>query len=180
MEGALLSVLLFLMTNGYWAQQFAPLNARVILAGRSTVSGILNITESAQLGGVKITGRVTGLTPGKHGFHVHEFGDVFTKGCDSTGPHFNPKMVLHGAPDADVSQRHAGDLGNIEANSRGLAIVNIVDRVISLSGPSSILGRAFIIHAGEDDLGRLRDSEGSTKTGNAGARLACGIIALVP
>ena len=178
MEFVFLAPFFSLMATGCLAQ-FAPLNARVILAGRSTVSGILNLTESAQLGGVRITGRVTGLTPGNHGFHVHEFGDVFTKGCDSTGPHFDTKIVFHGAPEDEISQRHAGDLGNIEANSRGIAIVNIVDRVISLSGPSSILGRAFIIHAGEDDLGR-GNNEGSTKTGNAGARLACGIVALVP
>lgn len=156
------------------------MNARVFLAGRSPVSGVLNLTESAPIGGVRIVGRITGLTPGNHGFHVHQFGDVFTNGCDSTGPHYNPRQALHGSPQDEPNQRHAGDLGNIVANNDGVAIVNLVDRVVSLSGPDSILGRAFVVHAAEDDLGRLKDNEGSTKTGNAGARLACGIIAIVP
>ena len=178
MEFVFLAPFFSLMATGCLAQ-IAPLNARVILAGRSTVSGILNLTESAQLGGVRITGRVTGLTPGNHGFHVHEFGDVFTKGCDSTGPHFNPKMVVHGAPDDEDTRRHAGDFGNILADDTGLVLVNMTDRHISLGRQNSILGRAFVVHEKEDDLGR-GNNDGSTKTGNAGARLACGIVALVP
>lgn len=67
-------------------------NARVFLAGKAPVSGVLNLTETSS--GVRITGRVTGLTPGNHGFHVHQYGDVFTNGCDSTGGHYNPKKVL--------------------------------------------------------------------------------------
>ena len=70
-------------------------------------------------------------------------------------------------------------MGNIVADIQGVAVVDIVDNVISLSGTENILGRAFVVHAAEDDLGRLKDNEGSTKTGNAGARLACGIVALV-
>ncbi|EFX78829.1 copper zinc superoxide disumtase 1 [Daphnia pulex] len=168
--------LLVLMASSCWAQE---LNARVFLAGKSPVSGSLNLTESAAAGGVRIIGRVTGLTPGNHGFHVHQFGDVFTNGCDSTGPHYNPRKALHGAPHDNADQRHAGDLGNIVADAKGVALINLVDTVVSLSGPESILGRAFVVHAAEDDLGRV-ENEGSTKTGNAGARLACGIIAIVP
>lgn len=171
--------LLLIVATGCWAQE-GSLNARVFLAGRSPVSGVLNLTESAAIGGVRVVGRITGLSPGNHGFHVHQFGDVFTNGCDSTGPHFNPRKALHGSPEDSADQRHAGDLGNIVANGDGVALINIVDRVVSLSGPDSIVGRAFVVHAAEDDLGRLKDNEGSTKTGNAGARLACGIIAIVP
>lgn len=174
-----LSSALLLISSVCWAQDVS-LNARVFLAGKSPVSGVINLTESASLGGVRITGRITGLTPGPHGFHVHQFGDVFTNGCDSTGGHYNPRRALHGSPQDDVNQRHAGDLGNIVASNEGIADVNIVDRIISLSGPESILGRAFVVHAAEDDLGRFKDNDGSIKTGNAGARLACGIIAIVP
>jgi Cu-Zn family superoxide dismutase len=171
-----ISILLVMASSLCWAQD---LNARVFMAGKSPVSGVLNLTESAAAGGVRIIGRITGLTPGHHGFHVHQFGDVFSNGCDSTGPHYNPRRALHGAPENSPDHRHAGDLGNIFANPDGVAVINVVDTVVSLSGPESILGRAFVVHAAEDDLGRV-ENEGSTKTGNAGARLACGIIAIVP
>lgn len=170
------SALLLLVAVGCWAQGNF-LNARVVLSGNGPVMGVLNLTELAD--GVKIVGRVHGLTPGKHGFHVHQFGDVFTKGCDSTGPHFNPRMVAHGAPNDKPDMRHVGDLGNIVADANGFARIDLVDPVVSLGRQDSILGRAFVVHAAEDDLGRV-DNEGSTKTGNAGARVACGIVALVP
>ena len=85
---------------------------------------------------------------------------------------------MHGGPDAD--ERHAGDLGNIEADDDGVARVYIVDHHISL-GPTStnnVVGKAFVVHAGEDDLGLGQgdDLQGSLKTGNAGARVACGKI----
>lgn len=155
-------------------------NARVFLAGKMQVNGVLNLTETPSAGGVRIIGRIVGLSPGNHGFHVHQFGDVFSNGCDSTGPHYNPSKSLHGAPQDGADQRHAGDLGNIVANSDGVANINVIDRIISLTGPQSIVGRAFVVHAAEDDLGRFKENDGSTKTGNAGARLACGIVAIVP
>lgn len=71
--------------------------------------------------------------------------------------------------------RHVGDLGNIRANAQGEASVNIKDSVISLSGVNSILGRAIVVHSGEDDLGRGNHTLSAT-TGNAGERWACGVI----
>jgi len=85
-------------------------------------------------------------------------------------------QVDHGAPSDSV--RHVGDLGNILANSNGEADFVMVDTVIALEGRNSIIGRAFVIHEGVDDLGRGGD-EGSRTTGNAGARLTCGIVYLV-
>ncbi|ONL95132.1 Superoxide dismutase, partial [Zea mays] len=102
-------------------------------------------------GYTEVRGKVTGLTPGRHGFHIHVFGDT-TNGCNSTGPHFNPHNKPHGAPFDD--ERHLGDLGNIVANEDGDAEVFIRDLQISLSGPHSILGRAVVVHADPDDLGR--------------------------
>ncbi|RWR83411.1 superoxide dismutase Cu-Zn, chloroplastic [Cinnamomum micranthum f. kanehirae] len=115
--------------------------------------------------------RVTGLTPGLHGFHLHEYGDT-TNGCISTGAHFNPNKLTHGAPEDNI--RHAGDLGNIVANSDGVAEATIVDGQIPLSGPNAVIGRALVVHELEDDLGK-GGHELSLTTGNAGGRLACGM-----
>uniref|UniRef100_A0A0D2NPW4 Superoxide dismutase [Cu-Zn] n=1 Tax=Gossypium raimondii TaxID=29730 RepID=A0A0D2NPW4_GOSRA len=120
--------------------------------------------------------RITGLTPGPHGFHLHEYGDT-TNGCMSTGPHFNPNNMTHGAPEDEV--RHAGDLGNIIANADGVAEATIVDNQIPLSGPNAVVGRAFVVHELEDDLGK-GGHELSLTTGNAGGRLACGVVGLTP
>lgn len=93
----------------------------------------------------------------------------------SAGPHFNPAGKEHGGPTYEV--RHAGDLGNITADDSGVAKIDIVDKQISLSGNLSILGRTVVVHADEDDLGD-GGHELSKTTGNAGARLACGVIGI--
>lgn len=123
-------------------------------------------------GPVLVSGEITGLAPGKHGFHVHEFGDN-TNGCMSAGPHFNPEKKEHGAPSADI--RHVGDLGNIDADAKGAAKINITDSLISLHGTNNIIGRTVVVHADIDDLG-LGGHELSKTTGNAGGRIGCGVI----
>ncbi len=140
------------------------------------VTGALKIVQSVANGPVTITGSVSGLNKdGVHGFHVHAKGDL-TQGCKSAGPHFNPEKVKHGAPEETV--RHVGDLGNIKANAEGVAQINITDTMISLSGPNSILGRAFVVHSQEDDLGK-GNSTVSQETGNAGDRWACGVVGIL-
>ena len=124
-------------------------------------------------------GGLASQSPGLHGFHIHQLGDT-TNGCMCTGPHFNPAGKTHGAPTDE--ERHAGDLGNITANADGVAVVDLSDVQIPLDGPNSILGRAVVVHELEDDLGTGDHSEPGTQgktsktTGNAGARLACGVI----
>ncbi|MGE0130292.1 MAG: superoxide dismutase family protein [Blastocatellales bacterium] len=118
---------------------------------------------------VKVTAHIEGLTPGKHGFHIHEWGDCSSKDGSAAGGHFNPAMAPHGAPDA--AKRHAGDLGNIEANQDGVAHVEFTDPVMTLGGPKSIIGRGVIVHAKADDLK-------TQPTGDAGGRLACGVIGI--
>jgi Cu-Zn family superoxide dismutase len=108
------------------------------------------------------------------GFHIHQFGDT-TNGCTSCGGHFNPTGQTHGAPTDKT--RHAGDLGNITADANGVAKVDILDTHIPLFGPQTIVGRAIVVHEKADDLGK-GGNEDSLKTGNAGGRLACGIVAL--
>ena len=116
---------------------------------------------------VQVVADVTGLTPGKHGFHIHEFGDCSATDATSAGGHFNPTHKPHGAPDA--AERHAGDLGNIEADASGKAHLEWKDKVMKLTGEDSIVGHAVIVHEKADDLK-------TQPTGNAGGRVACGVI----
>ncbi|KAF8158101.1 superoxide dismutase [Crassisporium funariophilum] len=149
--------------------------AVVVLAGDSSVTGTVSFEQSTFNGPVKVTGNIKGLSSkALRGFHVHQSGDL-SGGCLSAGPHFNPFGKTHGAP-AD-SNRHIGDLGNVETDDAGTANFVISDKLISLNGPTSIVGRAIVVHAGTDDLGR-GDNDESLKTGNAGARAACGVIGL--
>ncbi|XP_020582252.1 superoxide dismutase [Cu-Zn], chloroplastic [Phalaenopsis equestris] len=154
---------------------FAQKKAVAVLKGDSKVEGVVTLIQEDD-GPTTVNVRVTGLTPGSHGFHLHEFGDT-TNGCISTGAHFNPKGLTHGAPEDEV--RHAGDLGNIVANADGIAEATIVDNQIPLEGPNSVVGRAFVVHELEDDLGK-GGHELSLTTGNAGGRLACGVVGLTP
>ncbi|KAL4611552.1 hypothetical protein ACB092_08G132600 [Castanea dentata] len=151
----------------------ATKKAVAVLKGTSAVEGVVTLTQEDD-GPTTVKVRVTGLTPGPHGFHLHEFGDT-TNGCISTGAHFNPNKLTHGAPEDEV--RHAGDLGNIIANADGVAEATIVDNQIPLSGPNAVVGRALVVHELEDDLGK-GGHELSLTTGNAGGRLACGVVGL--
>jgi len=138
------------------------------------VNGVVNFVQEGD--GVKLSGEIKGLAPGQHGFHVHQFGDN-TDGCTSAGPHYNPDGSSHGAPTDASGKRHAGDLGNVFADVDGVAKIDITDSMISLTGERSILGRTMVIHAGVDDLGK-GGHELSKTTGNAGGRLACGVIGI--
>jgi len=114
----------------------------------------------------------TGVPPGSHGFHVHESGDM-SRGCESMGAHFDIGTHTHGGPCQKI--RHTGDLGNLWADETGHIDALYLDHVISLTGEASIIGRGLVIHEQADDMGLGGDKE-SLKTGNAGARIACGII----
>ena len=108
---------------------------------------------------------------GKHGFHIHRTGDL-REGCSSLCSHYNPKNKNHGGP--NDKERHAGDLGNITSKN-GSINRTMRDKLIKLRGKYSIIGRSVVIHEDEDDLGKGGNSE-SLKTGNAGKRIACGVI----
>lgn len=117
--------------------------------------------------GLQVVAEISGLTPGKHGFHIHEFGDVSAPDGTSAGGHFNPTGESHGAPDHD--KHHAGDLGNIEADASGNAKLTLVQEKLSFDGPNSVLGRAVVVHAKADDLK-------TQPTGDAGGRVGVGVI----
>ncbi len=142
-----------------------------VLEHSDEVEGTILFKQQAN-GPTLIVGKITGLEPGEHGFHIHEFGDL-SQGCESAGGHYNPDGVDHG----DLDEGHVGDLGNITADRSGTASFEIVAERIDLIGERSVVGRAVVVHKDEDDLGKGGDAE-SLKTGNAGDRLACGVITL--
>ena len=131
----------------------------------NSVSGTVTFTRFQT--GVKIVADVSGLTPGLHGFHVHEFGDCSAPDAASAGGHFNPTQTHHGAP--DMPFRHVGDFGNLVADASGNAHYERVDTIIVLNGGNSVIGHALIVHEKVDDLK-------TQPTGNAGGRVACGVI----
>ncbi|MFP6582845.1 MAG: superoxide dismutase family protein [Candidatus Hydrogenedentota bacterium] len=134
----------------------------------NNVSGTVTFTQTKD--GVLIEAHVMGLKPNsKHGFHIHEFGDISSPDGKSTGGHFNPAGHDHAGPDS--AKRHVGDLGNLEADSKGHAMYKRVDKVVQIHGEHTILSRGITIHAGTDDMK-------SQPTGAAGARLAVGVIGL--
>lgn len=147
--------------------------AVAVLRGDSNVTGVVKFEQVAEHESTSISWEITGNDPNAlRGFHIHEFGDN-TNGCTSAGPHFNPFNMTHGAPTDAV--RHVGDMGNVATDAAGLAKGTMTDSLIKLLGPTSVIGRTVVIHAGQDDLGKGGNEE-SLKTGNAGGRNACGVI----
>ncbi len=116
--------------------------------------------------------KLEGLPPGKRGFHIHEKGNLLD-GCKSLCAHYNPLNKNHGG--LNDKDSHMGDLGNIEVNNDGKVDCKIKAKKIKLEGKYSIIGRSIVIHQKEDDLGNGNDEE-SLITGNAGKRIACGVI----
>jgi len=131
----------------------------------SSVQGTVTFTAGAS--GVAVKASLKGVPPGTHGFHVHEFGDCSAPDATSAGGHFNPKGSPHGAP-TDAAH-HAGDLGNISAAADGTATLEWTDAAMKLDGADGVIGHAVIVHANADDLK-------TQPTGNAGGRVACGVI----
>ncbi|KAK0466591.1 superoxide dismutase [Armillaria novae-zelandiae] len=150
--------------------------ATVVLRG-ATVNGNVIFQQDQPDGPVQIKGRIQGLDASAlRGFHVHEFGNL-TDGCTSAGAHYNPFNTPHGAPTDSIESRHVGDLGNVQSDENGVAVLDFKDEIIKLDGPLSIVGRSVVVHTGTDDLGKGGTALSLT-TGNAGERAACGVIEL--
>ena len=146
----------------------APLKAIAVLhpTAGNNVKGTVTFTEEAD--GVQVHAEITGLTPGNHGFHIHEFGDCSAGDGSSAGGHFNPTDSRHAGP--DDAERHVGDMGNVEADASGKATLDYLDHQISLTNDrQSVIGRSVVVHAKADDLK-------SQPAGDSGARIACGVI----
>ena len=135
----------------------------------NAVSGVAKFTQNNE-DTVTIEIEVTGLKPnGVYAWHIHEFGDLSDPAGKAAGGHYNPDNHPHALP--NNLKRHAGDLGNLTADAKGGARMELTVDNISINGSKNpILGRAVIIHAEEDD--------GGQPTGNAGDRLAQGVIGI--
>ncbi len=135
----------------------------------NTAQGIITFDETDD--GVTVTAIISGLNPNqKHGFHIHEFGDISAPDGTATGDHYNPEGHDHVLPNGQPMPGHAGDLGNLHADADGNAtFTKTFDNITIFDDDHNpIIGRGVIIHANEDD--------GGQPTGNAGARIAQGIV----
>lgn len=132
------------------------------------VQGTVRFTQDGR--SVKVVAEITGLEPNsEHGFHIHQFGDMSLGNGTSMGGHYNPRETDHALPDKEM--RHAGDLGNIKADSNGRARLERSFSSFSVASMrNSVVGRGVVIHALKDD--------GGQPTGNAGARIAYGVIGI--
>lgn len=145
----------------------ATASAKLEPKSGSKVQGTVTFTQIGDV--VRVTGEITGHTKGPKGFHIHEKGDCSDEKGMNAGGHFNPHKGQHGGPYEPV--KHAGDLGNITFSDAGVAKFNFTvgDIAVSSGSANDIVGRAVIVHAQADDLK-------TDPTGNAGGRVACGII----
>jgi len=164
---AIVCALLF--SAGAWAQS-SPTTAHAVIADASGKTlGTATLTQTA--GGVQITAALTGLPAGTHAIHVHTVGKCEAPGFTTAGGHFNPDSKKHGMKNPEGS--HAGDLPNFDAAGDGTAHISVLASHATLGeGPNSLFhegGTALVIHASADDY--MTDP-----AGNAGARIACGVI----
>lgn len=145
-----------------------PLQVELKASSDSNVAGSVTLQQRGDY--LNIAGQIHGLTPGAHGFHLHENADCSAADASSAGGHFAPADNEHGAPTEPAATRHAGDLGNIVADENGVASVDVVVAGVELNkGERGVIGRALVVHSGEDDLV-------SQPAGDAGKRVACGEI----
>lgn len=164
----LLSALL--LVAGACASMHSRASATATLApiSGSTAAGTVQFADLSD-GRVQVKVNLTGVPAGVHGFHIHEKGDCGDNG-NAAGGHYNPMGEPHAAP--DVVPHHAGDFGNVTANAAGEVRTTFTTGSITVGdGPGTAVGHAVILHANPDDLT-------TQPTGNAGARIACGVVTL--
>ena len=135
----------------------------------SSVAGSATLTDTPA--GLQVTVHVSGVPAGKHGLHIHQYGDCADKG-NAAGGHYNPDNVMHGfMPKDGFANAHPGDLGNIDVEPDGSGSLSLLLPGVTLSGGKySVGGRAIVLHEKVDDFGQ--------PTGNAGSRIGCGPIVI--
>jgi Cu-Zn family superoxide dismutase len=133
----------------------------------NATAGSVTFTQKGD--NVVIEAKVSGLTPGGHGFHIHEKGDCSSGDGMSAGGHFNPTSKPHGSP--SVPDHHTGDLTMLVADASGNVSLSMELGAMTIgSGATDIVGKSVIVHKDPDDYT-------TQPTGNSGARVACGVIA---
>ncbi len=155
-------------------EEIAPKEIMIALNSKSgsTVSGKVIFTEDAKKN-VNMLAKIQGLTPGIHAIHIHQTADCTSADGKSSGGHWNPTAQPHGKWGAENGAYHKGDIGNFEANAEGEATVRFSTNEWCIGcddDTKNILGKAVIVHQGQDDLT-------SQPSGAAGKRVSCaGII----
>ena len=131
-----------------------------------TAKGTVTFTD-LKGGGTEVVVDLTNVPPGVHGFHIHEGGSC-ADDAKAAGGHFNPNNMPHAAPDA--ASHHAGDFGNVTAGDNGEVHTTFVTHSVTVAaGTMSVIGHAVVLHANADDLA-------TQPSGNAGGRIACGVV----
>jgi Cu-Zn family superoxide dismutase len=148
---------------------------KAIAVFQKQLSGFVSFTQDSEDSSVRVSGHIRNLPPGKHGFHIHKYGNLMKTDCSKCGGHWNPTNAIHGSRTSLDS--HAGDMGNVTATADGSVKFYFITEKITLFGNLSIVGRGVVIHADEDDLG-AGDHEDSLTTGHSGMRLDCAVIGI--
>ena len=164
MKTILITTIFCALVSFAQAQEVTKAAAQLESKSNSKVTGTVTFTKVGDE--VQVVADIQNLTPGKHGFHIHEKGDCSAPDAASAGAHFNPSHQHHGGP--ATLDRHEGDLGNITADASGKAHLDWKGK-LSLAGKDSIIGKSDVLHEKEDDLK-------TDPSGNSGARVACGAI----
>jgi len=166
------SMVIAVLSLGLAAAAAADTGVAVVkgTAPDSKVTGTVTFQDTKN--GLKVSAKLSGLEPGDHAFHIHEFGSCENAGM-AAGSHYNPLGSKHGfLPKEGLHQAHAGDMGNIMVAADGTAVLEVVLPHITLTGGKyDVAGRALIVHEKKDDF--------SQPAGNAGGRVGCGLIVIM-
>jgi superoxide dismutase, Cu-Zn family len=164
---ALVTVVLMAFVAGCAHAKVAPMAMAMLepTTGQKAM-GMVHFQQQSD-GSVEVQVDLSDVPPGVHGFHIHEKGDCGDD-AKAAGGHFNPSNMPHGAPDA--TSHHAGDFGNVTADASGTVHTSFTTHSVTVTaGPNSVIGHAVVLHGNPDDLA-------SQPAGNAGPRIACGVV----
>jgi Cu-Zn family superoxide dismutase len=154
-------VLVSSVARAAWPSYAHPF-ARAVLSPKSGSKVIGTVDFAKDANRIRVRATVANLTPGKHGFHIHESGDCSADDGSTAGEHYNPSHAMHGGPGS--LEHHLGDFGNLTAGKNGIANLEV-----EIVAGDDIIGKSIIIHEKADDLR-------SQPSGNSGKRIACGTI----